>query len=363
MENHAPLDRGLPAPDETPIVVVDDEPSVLSFLEKALAGEGYPVESFESGGAALERIAAAGVALMIADIVMPDMDGMELIRHALEEDPNLAIIILTGAADAESAVQSLRLGVDDYLEKPIAAEALVESVTRALRRRAQAEYRNRLEVWLRDEVTRRTDEVKRQSQRLEIVMVATLSTLVRAMEAKDPYLKGHSERVARLCAKIAQHLGFQEGDVDDLSTAGLLHDLGMIAIPDSITHKQGPLTEDEYRRVQAHVEIGVDILKPLPHLTRAVSYIGQHHERLDGSGYPESLREIPLASQILGLAEHFTSLTERRPHRQAYAPMEALDQLAEQRDVWFAARVIDALGQVIKKEPGLGEPEWFEVSE
>ncbi|UCC73821.1 MAG: response regulator [Gemmatimonadota bacterium] len=363
MEHQPPVGGDLPAPDETPIIIVDSEPSVLSFLEKALEDEGYPVEAFDSAQAALERIASASAALMISDIQMPDMGAMELIRRALEEDPNLAIIVLTGAADAESAIESLRLGVDDYLEKPITVEGLIESVTRALRRRAQADYRHKLELWLRDEVTRRTEEVQRQSQQLELVTVATLSTLVRAMEAKDPYLKGHSERVARLCAKMALHMGFEERDVDDLRTAGLLHDLGMIAIPDSITHKQSALTEDEYRRVQEHVQIGVDILKPLPHLARSVSYIAQHHERLDGSGYPEGLREIPLASQILGLAEHFASLTEVRPHRQAYAAAEALEQLTEQQDTWFEVRAIDALQQVIKNEPGLGESEWFEVTD
>jgi putative two-component system response regulator len=362
-EEHPPVAGGPPVPEDTPILVVDDEPSVLAFLEKSLKAEGYPVEAFESAEAALERISAAGAALMVADIVMPDMDGMELIRHALEEDPSLAIIVLTGAATAESAIESLRLGVDDYLEKPITAEGLIESVTRALRRRAQADYRHKLELWLREEVGRRTEEVQRQAQQLEIVTVATLSTLVRALEAKDPYLKGHSERVARLCSRMAIHMGFEDRDVDDLRTAGLLHDLGMIAIPDSVTHKQAALSEEEYRAVQEHVELGVDILKPLPHLARAVSYIGQHHERLDGSGYPEGLREIPLASQILGLAEHFASLTEVRPHRQAYSVKDALELLAEQQDTWFEARVVDALQQVIKKEPGLGESEWFEVTE
>jgi putative two-component system response regulator len=363
LEEHAPVGGGLPAPEETPIVAVDGEPSVLSFVQVSLEDEGYPVEPFDSAKAALERISAGGVALMISDILMPDMGGMELVRHALEEDPNLAIIVLTGAADAESAIESLRLGVDDYLEKPVTAEGLVESVVRALRRRAQAEYRHKLEIWLREEVAQRTAEVQRQARQLELVTVATLSTLVRAMEAKDPYLKGHSERVARLCAKMALHMAFQDEDVDDLRTAGLLHDLGMIAIPDSITHKQSALSEEEYRRVQDHVEIGVDILKPLPHLARAVSYIAQHHERLDGSGYPEGLLQIPLASQILGLAEHFASLTEQRPHRQAYTAIEALEQLHEQQDVWFEARAVDALQQVIKNEPSLGEAEWFEVSE
>ncbi len=349
----SPVGGALPAPEDTPIVVVDDEPSVLSFLRKVLEGEGYPVETFESAQEAFTRISQGGIALLIADIVMPDMSGMELVRRSLEEDPGLSVLILTGAADTESAVESLRLGVDDYLQKPISADDLIESVVRALRHQAQADYRDKLEIWLRSEVKRRTDEVQQRSREIEVVAVATLSTLVRAMEAKDPYLKGHSERIARLCERMAQHMGFDAQDIEDVRTAGLLHDIGMIAIPESILHKEGELSEEEYRQVRGHVEVAAKILEPLSHIARAVSYIRCHHERLDGSGYPQGLRgsDIPLAAQIVGLAESYGSLTERRPHRKAYSSKEALDTLNTSRDVWFEARVVDALEQVVKSEP------------
>lgn len=358
-EDAPPIGGALPAPEDTPIVVVDDEPSVLSFLRKVLEGEGYPVETYESGQEAFTRISQGGVTLLIADIVIPDMSGMELVRRSLEEDPNLSVLILTGAADTESAVESLRLGVDDYLQKPIGADALIESVVRALRHRAQTDYRDKLEIWLRSEVARRTEEVQRRSSELEVVTVATLSTLVRAMEAKDPYLRGHSERVARLCEKMAQYMGFDARDIEDVRTAGLLHDIGMIAIPESILHKEGELSEEEYRLVKEHVEIAAKILEPLSHVARVVSYIRCHHERLDGSGYPQGLRgsDIPLAAQIVGLAEYYGSLTERRPHRQAYSSMEALKTLHASRDVWFEARVLDALEQVVKSEPELADSE------
>ncbi|KPK78391.1 MAG: hypothetical protein AMS25_15685 [Gemmatimonas sp. SM23_52] len=359
IEDVPPIGGALPAPEDTPIVVVDDEPSVLSFLRKVLEAEGYPVETFESAQEAFTRISQAGVALLIADIVLPDMGGMELVRRSLEEDPSLSVLILTGAADTESAVESLRLGVDDYLQKPISADDLIVSVARALRHRAQADYRDKLETWLRSEVTRRTEEVQRRSQELELVTVATLSTLVRAMEAKDPYLKGHSERIASLCGRMARHLGFDARDIEDVRTAGLLHDIGMIAVPESILHTEGELSEEEYRQVKEHVEIAANILEPLSHIARAVSYIRCHHERLDGSGYPRGLRgsDIPLAAQIVGLAEYYGSLTERRPHRRAYSAVEALETVRASRDVWFEARVMDALEQVVSSEPELVEPE------
>ncbi|RMF20511.1 MAG: response regulator [Deltaproteobacteria bacterium] len=346
----SPVDLRLPEPDATPIVVVDDEPPVLALLEKVLRREGYPVQAYASPHEALKRISEGGVALLITDIRMPAMSGLELARRALEEDPDLAVLVLTGAADTDTAVESLRLGIEDYLAKPVSVDALVESVGRALRRRSQELYRHKLEAWLRTEVDRRTEQVHRQAEELKRVSVATLSALVRTMEAKDPYLKGHSERVADLCEKMGEVLGFDEEGREELRTAGLLHDIGMIAIHESVTNKNGQLTDEEYDQVKKHVEIAANILQPLTHLGRAVEYVRGHHELLNGSGYPRGLKgdQIPLGAQIVGLAETYVSMTEDRAFRPAYAPAEALETLREGRGIWFEPRVCEALEKVLR---------------
>jgi response regulator RpfG family c-di-GMP phosphodiesterase len=346
------VDIKLPEPEATPIIVVDDEQSVLSLLSKVLRREGYPVETFESATDALKRIGEGGVALLITDIRMPVMNGIELARRALEEDPDLAILVLTGAADTDTAVESLRLGIKDYLAKPVSVDALIESVGRALRRRSQELYRHRLEVWLRAEVDRQTEQTRRQSEELKKVSVAALSALVRAMEAKEPYLRGHSEKVAALCEKMGSRLGFKPHEREELRTAGLLHDIGMIAIRDSVVNKDGQLTEEEYRDIQRHVEIGAGILQPLAHVGRAVEYLRCHHERLNGSGYPRGLKgsEIPLGGQVVGLAEIYVSLTEDRAHRQAQSEREALETLREGQGIWFEPRVFQALEKVLLEE-------------
>jgi putative nucleotidyltransferase with HDIG domain len=344
------MDASLPAPEATPIVVVDDEQPVLDLLGKVLEGEGYPVAAFASAQDALSRIAEGGVSLLITDVRMPSMSGVELARRALEEDPDVAILVLTGAADAETAVESFRLGVEDYLTKPIAPDTLVEAVDRALRQRRQQLHRHKFEVWLRAEVDKRTEQVVRQSDELERVSVATLSALVRAMEAKDPYLKGHSERVAELSENLALQLAFEPAEVEEVRMAGLLHDIGMIGIRESVVNKRGQLTEEEYRHVQEHVEIGAGILQPLPHIGRTIDYVFCHHERINGSGYPKGLEggEVSLGAQAVGLAESYVSLTESRAHREAYDQEDALATLRKGSGIWFEPRVIEALEDTLR---------------
>jgi len=345
-----PAGVGLPAPEATPIAVVDDEPPVLALLGKVLSREGYPVETFESAHDALARIAEGGIALLITDVKMPVMSGIELARGSLEEDPDLAILILTGAADTDSAVESLRLGVEDYLTKPVSVDALIEAVGRALRHRSQELYRHKLEAWLRAEVDKRMEQVHRQAEEIERVSVAALTALVRALEAKDPYLKGHSEKVAGLCEKMAEQIGLEPGEVEELRMAGLLHDIGMIAIRESVVHKEGQLTAEEYQHIQEHVEIGKNILQPLTHIEQAVEFVYCHHERLDGAGYPRGLQgsEIPLGGQVVGLAEIFVSLTEPRAHRDAHSEMEALQTLRGGEGTWFESQVFGALEKALQ---------------
>jgi response regulator RpfG family c-di-GMP phosphodiesterase len=340
----------LPAPEATPVVVVDDESTMLDVVSKVLQREGYPVETFVSAGDGLARIVEGGVALLITDIRMPGMGGIELLRRALEEDPDLAILILTGAGDMDSAIDSFRLGVQDYLTKPIAPEALVEAVDRALRQRRQQLHRHKFEAWLRAEVDRRTEQVLQQSEELEQVSVSALTALVRAMEVKDPYLKGHSERVAELSQRLALQLDFEVEEVEEIRVAGLLHDIGMIGIREAVVHKRGQLSEDEYGHVREHVEIGTEILQPLAHIGRAIDYVHCHHERINGSGYPRGLKgsEVPLGAQIVGLAESFVSLTEERAFRKAFPAQEALGTLQKGRGIWFAPQVVDALRSVLQ---------------
>lgn len=335
-----PSDLLFPAPERSPIILVDDEPSVLRTLGKFLRSKGYPVEEFGSARESLEALRVQEASLLVTDISMPGMGGIELAQRAMQEDPDLAIIIITGVPTSDTAVSALRLGVADYLEKPFQLEELRETVQRTLRRRGQASYRRTLETWLRAEVELRTEELQR-------LTVSTLASLVRAMEAKDPFLRGHSKRVAAVCAKMAEHL-IPEGAAE-VRAAGLLHDIGKIQIRDSVLTKEGELTEEEYEHVKVHPQASATILRPLTFLGRAIDYVRSHHERLDGSGYPEGLQgdEISLGAQIVGVADSYVSLTEDRRYRPRSSPMDALETLKGGVDSWYDRRVLDALEQAV----------------
>ncbi len=179
---------------------------------------------------------------------------------------------------------------------------------------------------------------------------ATLLALVQAMDARAPYLKETGDRVASICAGMAMQLGLAPTEVEEVCNAGLLHDIGMINIPDSVLQKSGPLTDQEREHVRNHAIVGARILEPLSFLGRVGEYTRYHHERLDGSGYPEALRgeEIPLGAQIVGLADSYAALTQERPFRPALSLGEAVETLRDAEGVWFSRRLLDALERAVR---------------
>src|SRR5437667_5117763 len=204
-----------------------------------------------------------------------------------------------------------------------------------------------LNQWLKEEVTTRTAELQRERHRLERVSTATVEALVNALEAKDPYLRGHSARVADLSANIATEMGLAEEDVERIRMAGRLHDLGKIGTRDAVVNKEGPLTADEFEHVKQHVIIGAQILAPLVHLGDIVAMVKSHHERFDGTGYPDGLRgdEVPLGGRIIGVAEVYDALTTARPYQEKMTPEQAVERLAELSGTGLDSRAVEVVGR------------------
>src|SRR5438034_1334943 len=251
---------------------------------------------------------------MLCDIRMPGTSGVDLVPQAIEIEPELAILMLTAVNDATSAALCMQRGAMDYLTKPIELADLGRAVQRALKRREMLLENRQLNQWLKEEVSTRTAELQRERMKLERLSIATLEALVNALEAKDPYMRGHSVRVADLSATVAHELGIPEEDVEHVRVAGRLHDIGKIGTRESVLNKQGTLTPEEFEHVKQHVIIGSQILAPLAHLGDIIPAVRHHHERWDGTGYPDGLRgeEIPIGARIIGAAEVFDALSTSR---------------------------------------------------
>ena len=327
------------------VLIVDDEEPIQRVLTKFLESRGYEVKCASEGVTALALIERHKFMLMICDLSMPGMKGQEVLMKALAIDPDLAVLMLTGTNDAASATEALLMGANDYLVKPVELESLRHSMERALQKRHLRVEQRKVERLIRDTVILRTVQLEKEKLALRDVTVSIAETLINAMEAKDVYLRGHSQRVADLGASLAQEMELDEDTVEQVRLAGRLHDIGKIGIREAVLNKPGPLTSDEFHHVMDHVRVGMEILAPLKHLGPVLDFVNDHHEQVDGRGYPRSLagERISLGGRILAVADSFDAMTSRRAYREPLSSEETLDAMATQVGIRFDARVFAAL--------------------
>ena len=333
------------------VLIVDDEETIRLALSKFLRTRGYNVQTAESGTAALDLLQRGKYVLMLCDVRMPGIGGVELVPRALAIDPELAIVMLTAVNDAPTAAEVLSAGAMDYLMKPIELSDLQQAIERVLHRRELAIEQRNVERLIREEVALRTAELEREKLALRALTIDVVEALVNALEAKDVYLRGHSQRVAHLAAAIAQDMSLDEDTVEEIRLAGRLHDVGKIGIRESVLNKPGRLTPEEFDHVRGHVRISVDILTPLRHLGQAVVYVHDHHEHWDGAGYPRGLagENISLGGRILCAADAFDALTSVRSYRGALSPEATIDFLAAHSGTLLDPTVFDVLSTVVRR--------------
>ena len=333
------------------VLIVDDEEPVRRVLARYLRTRGYQVETVESGQAALNILARERVSLVICDIMMPGMSGVEVARLASDADPDLAIMMLSALNDAPTATAALNGGALDYLLKPIELSELGDAVDRALHRRELLIEQRRIERLIRDEVAQRTSELEREKTALREMSVGIAESLVNAMEAKDTYLRGHSGRVAELAGEIAIEIGLPPATVDEVRLAARLQDVGRIGVRESVLNKIGTLTDEEIEHIRDHLRIGVEILTPLKHLGLALTFVQDHHERWDGEGYPNRRKqeEISIGGRILAAADAFHAITARRAYREPLAPERALGYMESLVGSLLDPAVYAALSRVMKR--------------
>jgi response regulator RpfG family c-di-GMP phosphodiesterase len=329
----------------TCVLVVDDDEALRKALVRFLSNQGYSVSAAATGQDALDLIEAESFELMLLDIRMPGMSGIDVVPEALHQDPDLAILMLSALSDATSAAICMQRGAIDYLTKPIELNDLSEAIARALRRRDTLMQSREISTWLKEEVQRRTEEIERERQKQQQLTVFTLEALVNALEAKHHWLSGHSARVAAFAATVAHHMELTDDEVEDVRMAGRLHDLGKIGIRESVLNKGGALSDEEYEHVKQHVLIGSQILAPLEHLGQIVTFIRGHHEHWDGTGYPDGLErdDIPIGARIICAAELYDALTTTRPYQEKLSPEKAVVRMRDLSGSVLDPAVVDAV--------------------
>ncbi len=299
------------------ILIVDDEMRVREILSRKLTDDGYNCLTAPDGNVALKMLKTDHVELVLLDVMMPGKAGPEVLRDIKSKYPDIAVIMVTAVADVQTAIGLMRMGAYDYIIKPIELNVLSVSLDRALEKRNLIIENRGYQLHLEQRVEEQTKTI-RQS------FLNSTTSLAYALEAKDKYTHGHSERVTEIAVAVAREMAVAKYMVEKIKLAGLLHDVGKIGISELILNKPGKLTYDEFELVKAHCEVGERILSPIVEDKEILEMVRHHHERYDGKGYPEELKgeEIPLGSRLIAIADAFDTMTTGR----AYSPAVTIDQ-------------------------------------
>lgn len=290
------------------ILIADDEPANRELLYELLSAEDYDVVSVSDGASALQEIANRQVDLVLSDVMMPHLNGFDLCEKIKTNSETclIPVILITALSQKQDRIAGIKSGADDFLTRPVDRIELLARVQSLLKLKF------------------RTDEL----ERAELV----LFSLARSIEGKDPHTHGHCERLSDYSTRLAEYLGLSQEQVTALRRAGIVHDVGKVAVPDAILLKRDRLTEDEWEVMRQHPAVGERICAPLKSFRLVLPIIRHHHEKYDGSGYPDGLRgeAIPVTARVLQIVDVYDALTTERPYKRAFSTDEALQIMREE---------------------------------
>ncbi|HEV8385240.1 MAG TPA: HD domain-containing phosphohydrolase [Candidatus Acidoferrales bacterium] len=290
------------------ILVADDREEIRVLMTRMLEAKGYEVVTASDGRAALAEFARSQPDLVLMDVEMPHLDGIQVCQQLKSnaETRLTPVVLVTGLSATEDRIRGIQAGADDFLSKPVDRNELLARVRSLLSLKAY------------------TDELERAES---VVFV-----LARSIEGKDPYTEGHCERLSDYSSRLGERLGLPSEHIIALRRAGIVHDIGKVAVPDAILLKPGPLTPEEWVVMRQHPVTGERICAPLKTFRLVLPIIRHHHERMDGSGYPDGLagEQIPVRARVLQIVDVYDALTTIRPYKRALTPQEALDTIAQE---------------------------------
>jgi putative nucleotidyltransferase with HDIG domain len=330
------------------ILIVDDEEVVRRLLHRKLSSEGYQCQEAGSADQALDKLRSNTVELVILDIKMPGKSGVELLPEIKASYPDTAVIMATAVTDTDTAIQCMKQGAYDYITKPFKLDEVMLGVDRALEKR-------RLELENRDYQQHLEQKVEEQAKRIRAAFLNAITALVYALEAKDKYTSGHSQRVAEISVAVAKELGMPDDSIERIRLAGLIHDIGKIGVRESVLNKSGKLSDEEYWHIISHCDIGERILSPIVEDKEILKMVRHHHERYDGSGYPDGLsgKQISRGAKILAVAEAYVDIAHDHTKGETLsqdtsilAVADAYDAMTSDRSYRTALTVEQALEEI-----------------
>jgi putative two-component system response regulator len=320
-------------------LIVDDEPRLRQVFMHLMRNDGFDCLEAENGEQAIAVLERQSVMLVMSDLRMPKLDGIELLREIRARWPDTAVVMITAVADVEVAVSCLAVGAMDYLTKPFHLEEVRARVAQALEKR-------RLVLENRGYQESLQEKVAAQARRLEELFLASVQSLAEALEVKDPYTRGHSIRVSHYSVVIAREMGLGGELLRRVELGGHVHDIGKIGVREDLLNKPGKLTVDEYQHIMTHPMVGWKILAPLlGEMPEALNIVRSHHERFDGRGIPDGLAgtDIPLEARIAAAADCFDAMTSDRTYRPCLSMEEAIAEIARCSGTQFDPCVVDAM--------------------
>lgn len=326
------------------VLVVDDERPIRMLLQKILEANGYACRAAENAAQARVLMTQQVSELILCDINMPGESGLDFIRYVLKDYPDTAAIMVSAIGDPLLAESMLQLGVYDYIIKPMDRNGILISVANAFRRReleiANRSYRRNLEQM----VDERTDSLQRSMKKLENAMNGIVRAIAHTVETRDPYTAGHQRRVAELAAALAEAVGFERDKVEAVRVAAIIHDLGKISVPAEILSKPSRLTVNEFNLIKEHPQVGYDILKDIEFPWEIATMVYQHHEKLDGSGYPLGISgdAILPESRVLTVADVVEAMASHRPYRPGLGIDTALEEIEGNKGKLYDPDVVAA---------------------
>jgi len=326
------------------VLIVDDDPSFRKLLEFILTDAKIENQSAAGGDDALKKLATERFSAVLCDLNMPRISGRELLRMVRYAYPHTAFFIVTGQGEVDIAVELMRLGADDYLVKPFEPAVVLASIERGLKKKqleSELEtYRSRLEQMVLD----RTEQLRSALARIEQNYDETLEALGSAIDLRDNETAGHSRRVCLYSLEIAKVYGCDSSDFITLGRGASLHDIGKLAVPDSILLKPGPLTAEEWITMRGHVSIGYELVSKISFLSDAAEIVLHHHERYDGTGYLQKLKgaEIPLTARIFSVADALDAMTSPRPYQNRMCFEAAKCKIKSAANTQFDPSIVDS---------------------